>query len=184
MELATQPLQPAPLTQPVILGASIEQQMQAGYALSQQLLLQIRQQQLSGCTAVGQQARPLYRGKGNRRQILGVITPPCPLPGICPLEVEYVLAIGVLLQVQRHDRLYPLTLPHHPVRRLPAGLRTDRATVFQCLQKSMTQKGIAVSLQGIPLRCGNSRDTIQPVKIQRHSNPHSPDQAESIAPQT
>src|SRR5690606_13151374 len=173
VELAAQAQQPAPLRQPGILAPIVEQQMQAGHVPLVQFQVQVSEQTSGHLCILRQQTRALHRRKGNRRQRLGIVAPPCPLPGVGPLEVEHILAVGMALQIQRHQARQPAISAHHPVRRLPPGGSADRPACLQRLKKAVTQKGVARGDQAVPLLGSYLRNTVQAFQTQC-AHPPSP----------
>ncbi|MCY1438768.1 hypothetical protein D9M71_549810 [compost metagenome] len=97
-----------------------------------------------------QQPRPGDRTEWHRAQQLGVVIDAGAFAGIGPGVIEHVLAVGMPLAItgQRGDQA--ITFNVQQMLGLPAGMGADTAAVFQCTQKSVTQKRLALRHHGIP----------------------------------
>ena len=84
-----------------------------------------------------------------------VVAQAAALPGIRPGPVKHVLAIGVRLEVQRHEGEDAERVPQHQVAWLPTGCGGGAAAVFQAVQEFMAQERVVAAADGVPAGCGN-----------------------------
>ena len=89
-----------------------------------------------------QQARAGGRCKRNAHLHLWIVVAACPVPCIRQGIVEYILTLGVALQIGWYCAYHVITTLHQQMERLPAGLWRHAAAHFERVQKSVGQKGI------------------------------------------
>src|SRR5690554_2849144 len=101
VELAAQPLKPTGRFQSSVFLAIIEQQMRSADPAGSYFPIEPADHQSTTVSTACHQAWPLNGREGNGGRQLGIITLPCPLPGVSPLKVEYIFAPGVVFAIQR-----------------------------------------------------------------------------------
>ena len=151
MKLAAEPLQPAVTSSHQGIRRRVgEIEVQAGFAPLVQPCRH-RLQQIADRGAVAEQPWPGDRREGHAAEQFGVVIDAGARAGVGPGPVEYVLTIGVLLEVERQGRTFaPLIVGQQAMGRLPARTRPDAAAVFEDAEKGMAQERLRIVDQRVP----------------------------------
>jgi hypothetical protein len=100
---------------------------------------------------LGDQQAPPGRGRERHHtDELRVVTDACARGRLGPAEVEHVLAVAVLLQVERQRCHQPRTLTHEHVDRLPARASADAAAALEREQKRVLHERVIGTDERIP----------------------------------
>ena len=130
----------------LVLRVEEQQMRRRQLGVTRQLLHGLQQQRASGGVAC-QQSRPGHRRERHRIKQLRVVAQAVALVGVGPGPVEHVLAVRMVLQVQRTGRQQCLALHHRQELRLPAGRCIGAARSMQCQQVFVPHERRARRLQ-------------------------------------
>ena len=89
-----------------------------------------------------QKFRAGSRGERNAALQLGVVTVTGAMPCICPTVIEDVFTLAMILQVERHHAKQIAAVLNSDMERLPSGVASYTAALFQGEQESVSSKGV------------------------------------------
>jgi len=113
-------------------------------------------EQPSGRLHVAQQPITAHRRERHRAQQLRIIADAGALAGVGPGPVEYVFAVGMALAIQRQSGdQRALLVAQQPVFGPPTATPADAAALFECGQEGVTQEGLRIGKQRIPVFRGD-----------------------------